>query len=43
MIDYEIGVSIVEIYNENLRDLLAKKNATHVKLRDNGEGETTSD
>ena len=43
MIDYEIGVSIVEIYNENLRDLLAKKNATNVKLRDNGEGETMSD
>ena len=26
VIDYEIGVSIVEIYNENLRDLLSKKN-----------------
>lgn len=23
--DYEIGVSIVEIYNETLRDLLSKK------------------
>lgn len=25
LIDYEIGVSIVEIYNETLRDLLSKK------------------
>ena len=25
LIDYEIGVSIVEIYNEQLRDLLSKK------------------
>lgn len=25
LIDYEIGVSIVEIYNETLRDLLSRK------------------
>lgn len=44
IIDYEIGVSIVEIYNETLRDLLCKKNPGHlIKLRDNGEGETCSD
>jgi hypothetical protein len=43
MIDYEISVSMVEIYNENLRDLIAKKNQLQVKLRDNGGGETVSD
>lgn len=43
LIDYEIGVSFVEIYNENLRDLLPKKGLQTVKLRENGEGETISD
>lgn len=46
LIEYEIGVSIVEIYNETLRDLLSKKGqqaGQHIKLRDNGDGETLSD
>jgi kinesin family protein C2/C3 len=43
VIEYDISVSIVEIYNESLRDLLTKKNGIQVKLRDNGEGETISD
>jgi hypothetical protein len=38
-----IKVSVVEIYNEQIRDLLAKKgDPLIVKLRDNGEGETVS-
>eukprot|EP00347_Sterkiella_histriomuscorum_P014634 403360130 len=46
LIDYEIGVSIVEIYNETLRDLLTIKGQQPgqlIKLRDNGDGETYSD
>lgn len=46
LIDYEIGVSFVEIYNENLRELLSKKGqhtGNPIKLRENAEGETTSD
>lgn len=29
LIDYEVGVSIVEIYNETLRDLLSSKKNGH--------------
>lgn len=41
--EQRIKVSVVEIYNEQIRDLLAKKgDPLIVKLRDNGEGETVS-
>jgi hypothetical protein len=41
--DQRVKVSVVEIYNEQIRDLLAKKgDPLVVKLRDNGEGETVS-
>ena len=42
LIDYEVAVSIVEIYNEQILDLLGRKGQV-VKLRDNGEGDTISD
>ncbi len=43
--DQRIKISVVEIYNEQIRDLLPKKGAPNpqiVKLRDNAEGETVS-
>jgi hypothetical protein len=45
MIDQRVKVSFVEIYNEQIRDLLPKKGEqvpVIVKLRDNAEGETVS-
>jgi hypothetical protein len=37
-------VSLVEIYNDTIRDLLPRKgDPVLVKLRDNAEGETVSD
>lgn len=47
LIDYEISVSFVEIYNENLKELLSNKKGlatgNQIKLRENADGETTSD
>lgn len=45
MADQRVKVSVVEIYNEQIRDLLPKKGEpvpVIVKLRDNAEGETVS-
>jgi len=44
--EQRVKVSVVEIYNEQIRDLLPKKGLptpVAVKLRDNGDGETVSD
>lgn len=42
--DHKIRVSLTEIYNETIRDLLPRKgDPVLVKLRDNAEGETVSD
>ena len=42
--DHKLRVSIVEIYNETIRDLLPRKgDPILVKIRENAEGETVSD
>ena len=41
VVDFEIHVSIVEIYNENIKDLLSKKNI--IKIRENQDGIVITD
>jgi Kinesin motor domain len=45
MTEAKVKVSVVEIYNEQIRDLLPKKGSSSmnlVRLRDNAEGDTVS-
>ena len=36
---YELSISIVEIYNESIRDLLAKRGPNVVELRESSSGQ----